>query len=177
MRNWHQKLINQFKKVSLYLLMPVLLLILFIRLVDAFRSPDLPADISTQSLHTIDGQDLTLAELSDKKPLLVWFWDRWCGACKDTVPVLMQLNDKRTSVLTIAHRSGNDISIVRYLNGHHLTLPVVNDSRGELAARWNVTTTPTLLMVANGEVVATTSGWTSAPGIWLRLWWVRKWYY
>jgi len=177
MRNWHQILIHQFKQVSLYLLLPALLMILLISLIDVLRAPDLPPDISTQPLHTIDGQDLTLAELSDKKPLLVWFWDRWCGACKDTVPVLMQLNDKRTSVLTVANRSGNDISIVRYLNGHHLTLPVVNDSRGELAARWDVTAMPTLVIIAKGEVVATTSGWTSAPGIWLRLWWVRKWYY
>ncbi|MEN5016576.1 thioredoxin domain-containing protein [Erwinia sp. Eh17-17] len=177
MRNWHHTLIAQFKNVSLYLLLPVLLLILFLRLVDGFRAPDLPSDIATQALHTIDGQDLTLADLSEKKPLLVWFWDRWCGACQDTLPVLMQLNDKRTSVLTIAHRSGSDINIVRYLNGHHLTLPVVNDSRGELAGRWDITATPTLLIVAKGEVVATTSGWTSAPGIWLRLWWIKKWHY
>lgn len=177
MRNWHTTLINQFKQISFYLLLPLLLLVLFIRLMDGIRAPDLPADITGQTLHTIDGQNLTLAELSEKKPLLVWFWDRWCSACNDTVPLLMSLNDKRTNVLTIARRSGDDITIVRFLNGHHLTLPVVNDSHGDLAARWQVTTTPTLLIVAKGEVVCTTSGWTSSLGIGLRLWWVRKWHY
>lgn len=68
MRNWHHTLIAQFKNVSLYLLLPVLLLILFLRLVDGFRAPDLPSDIATQALHTIDGQDLTLADLSEKSP-------------------------------------------------------------------------------------------------------------
>ncbi|MEJ5063664.1 redoxin family protein [Erwinia sp. MYb375] len=177
MRNWHNTLINQFKKVSFYLLLPLLSLILFIRLIDGIRAPDLPADIAGQMLHTIDGQNLTLAELSEKTPLLVWFWDRWCGTCHDTLPLLMNLNDKRTRVLTIANRSGGDINIVRYLNGQHLTLPVVNDRNGELAASWGVTTTPTLLIVAKGEVVGTTSGWTSSVGIGLRLWWVRKWHY
>lgn len=177
MRNWHNTLINQFKKVSLYLLLPLFLLILFIRLIDGVRAPHLPGDIATQVLHTIDGQNLTLAELSEKTPLLVWFWDRWCAVCHDTVPLLMRLNNKDTNVITIAHRSGSDIHIVRYLNGQHLSLPVVNDSHGELAARWRVTTTPTLLIVAKGEVVSTTSGWTSSPGVGLRLWWVRKWHY
>ncbi|MTD27177.1 redoxin family protein [Erwinia sp. J316] len=168
---------NQFKKVSNYLLLPLLVMILFIRLIDGIRAPNLPDDIAVQILHTIDGKNLTLAELSEKTPLLVWFWDRWCGTCHDTIPLLMKLNDKHTNVLTIANRSGNDINIVRFLNGHHLTLPVVNDNHGELAARWQITTTPTLLIVAKGEVVGTTSGWTSAPGIGLRLWWVRKWHY
>lgn len=177
MNNWYNALINRFKKVGLYLLLPLLSLILIIRLVDGIRAPDLPADFASQPLHTIDGRDLTLAELSEKKPLLVLFWDRWCAACHDTIPLMIKLNDKRTNVLTIASMSGNDISVVRYLNGHHFNLPVVNDSNGSLAAHWQVTSKPTLLVVAKGEVVSTSSGWTSNTGVLLRLWWVRKWQY
>lgn len=177
MSNWHNKLINKIKKLSLYLLLPLLTLVLLIRLIDGLRAPDLPANFAQQPLHTIDGRDLTLAELSEKKPLLVWFWSSSCSSCHDTVPMMMWLNNNRTNVLTVASRSGNDISIVRYLNGHHLTLPVVNDSGGVLAARWQVSSTPTLIIVAKGQVVSTTSGWTSSAGIWLRLWWVRKWQY
>jgi len=177
MSNWHSKLINKFKKFSLFILLPVLMLILLIRLIDVLRAPELPADFAQQLLHTVDGRDLTPGELSEKKPLLVWFWSTGCSACHDTVPIMMWLNGKRTNVLTVASRSGNDISIVRYLNGHHLTLPVVNDSSGVLATHWQVSSTPTLILVAKGQVVSTTSGWTSSAGIWLRLWWVRKWHY
>lgn len=177
MRNWHNELINRVKKVSLFLLLPLLILILLIRLVDEIRAPELPADFALHPLHTIDGRDLTLAELSENTPLLVWFWSSSCSGCQDTLPMMMWLNDKRTNVLTVAGRSGNDISIVRYLKGHHLTLPVVNDSHDLLARSWRVNSTPTLIYVAKGKVVSSTSGWTSSVGIWLRLWWVRKWHY
>lgn len=177
MKNWHSKLINRFKKVFLYLLLPVISFILIVRLIDGLRAPQLPDSFSTQSLHTIDGRNLTLAELSDKKPLLVFFWDRWCSACHDTISLLIRLNDKRTNVLTVASHSGNDISIVRYLNGHHIHLPVVNDSDGSLAADWHIVNKPTLLVVAKGEIVSTSSGWTSNAGVLLRLWWARKWQY
>lgn len=177
MYSWHRRLLNLFKKISLYFFLPLLLAVLLIRTIDGIRAPELPADFSARSLHTIDGRDLTLAELSEKKPLLVWFWDRWCGACHDTLPMLTQISGKRTNVLTVASYSGDDINIVRFLNGHHLTLSVVNDSQGRLAAEWQVTSRPTLLIVAKGEVVSSSSGWTSDTGIGLRLWWVRKWHY
>jgi len=177
MKNWHNILINRIKKVSLYLLLPVFSFIVIIRVIDGIRAPQLPDNFSSQLLHTIDGRDLTLAELSEKKPLLVFFWDRWCSACHDTIPLLIRLNDKRTNVLTVASYSGNDISIVRYLNGYHFNLPVVNDSDGILAADWQIVNKPTLLIVAKGEVVSTSSGWTSNAGVLLRLWWTRKWQY
>lgn len=177
MKNWHSILINRFKKVGLYLLLPVFSFIIIVRMIDGVRAPKLPDNFSSQLLHTIDGRDLTLAELSDKKPLLVFFWNRWCGACHDTLPLLIRLNDKRTNVLTVASHSGSDISIVRYLNGHHVNLPVVNDTDGHLADDWQVMNTPTLLIVAKGEVVSTSTGWTSDAGVLLRLWWTRKWQY
>lgn len=177
MRNWHQILINRFKQVGLYLLLPLFLLVLIVRTLDGLRAPQLPEDFAHQLLHTIDGRDLTLASLSEKRPLVVWFWDRWCSACHDTIPLMMRLNSGRTNVLTVASRSGDDISIVRYLNGQHLTLPVVNDSQGALAASWQIRSRPTLLIVAKGEVVSTSTGWTSNTSIWLRLWWTRKWQY
>lgn len=177
MDNWYKILMNRFRKVGLYFLLPLLALILAIRLIDGIRAPQLPQDVASQPLHTIDGRDVTLAELSEKKPLLVFFWDRWCSACHDTIPLLSQLNGKRTNVLTVASQSGNDISVVRYLSGHHFTLPVVNDSEGRIAHQWAINSKPTLIIVAKGEVVATSSGWTSSLGMHLRLWWVRKWQY
>lgn len=177
MSQWNRRLLKRARQLCQYLLLPLIIIVLTIKLHDSLRAPILPADFATRSLHTIDGRDLTLAELSAKKPLVVWFWNRWCAACQDSLPLMMRLDGKRIGVLTVAVRSGDDIGIVRYLQGHHLAVPVVNDSRGELADSWQVTASPTMIIVAKGEAVSTTSGWTSDLGVWVRLWWVRKWQY
>ncbi|MGB9097484.1 protein disulfide oxidoreductase [Erwinia sp.] len=155
------------------LLLAIMLVVMF-TVIDFFRAPQAPSGFAEAPLHTIDGKDVTLAELSTKKPLLVYFWASWCGICRYTTPDVMKLRDNGANVLTVALRSGDDGRVVRYLNGKHLTLPVVNDPQGTMAASWDVSVTPTLLIVSNGKVVQSTTGWTSYWGMKLRLWWAQK---
>lgn len=151
------------------------LLLVFI-ILDIFRAPTAPADFAHQPLHTIDGRNLTLAEMSEKKPMLVYFWGSWCGICRHISPHIDRLNEKGFNVLSVALRSGDDIRVVQYLNGAHLTMPVVNDPQGKMAAAWDVNVTPTILIISKGEVVQSTIGWTSYAGLKLRLWWAQKWH-
>ncbi|MDI5536303.1 protein disulfide oxidoreductase, partial [Salmonella enterica subsp. enterica serovar Montevideo] len=37
--------------------------------------------------------------------------------------------------------------------------PVINDANGALSAGWEISVTPTLVVVSQGRVVFTTSGW------------------
>ena len=144
--------------------------------VDWFRAPRLPEEFAYQHLHTIDGKDLTLAELSAKKPLLVYLWSNGCSACSYTTAEILELGDDNYNVLAIALRSGSDIHVVRLLHGKHLVLPVVNDPAGELSDSWKINASPTYLIVSQGRVVQSTSGWTSTLSLRMRLWWVNKWY-
>ena len=159
---------------------PILLVLFTLGLVsiaaDWFRAPTLPEEFAYQSLHTIDGKDLTLAELSAQKPLLVYLWTNGCSACSYTTAGMLELSEGNYNVLAVALRSGNDIQVVRLLGGKHLVLPVVNDPTGELSARWKINTSPTYLIVSKGRMVQNTSGWTSTLSIRMRLWWVNKWY-
>ncbi|MNT86119.1 hypothetical protein D3C72_2263670 [compost metagenome] len=50
-------------------------------------------------------------------------------------------------------------------------MPVVNDPRGKLSAQWQIGVTPTLVFISKGQVVQSTTGWTSYWGMKLRLWW------
>lgn len=144
--------------------------------VDGFRAPRLPKEFAHQHLHTIDGKDLTIAELSAKKPLLIYLWSNGCSACSDTTAGMLKLSDDNYNVLAIALRSGNDIHVVRLLHGKHLVLPVINDPAGELGDSWKINALPTYLIVSKGRMVQSTSGWTSTLSIRMRLWWVNKWY-
>lgn len=167
---------STFKRGLRYILLLLGSLLLVFMLLDFFRAPSAPADFATHSLHTIDGRDVTLAELSDKKPMLVYFWGSWCGICRHISPHIDRLHARGFNVLSVALRSGDDIRVVQYLNGAHLSMPVVNDPQGEMASAWEVNVTPTILIISKGEVVQTTIGWTSYAGLRLRLWWAQKWH-
>ncbi len=141
--------------------------------VDTLRSPTVSGQQLSQPMHTLDGKGVDLVALSQDKPLLVYIWATWCGICRHTTPGIEQRVQDGDNVLTIALRSGDNASLERWLARRHLSMPVINDSTGQLAAAWQVGVTPTLLIVSKGKVVSSTTGWTSGLGIQLRLWWAR----
>jgi Thiol-disulfide isomerase and thioredoxins len=138
---------------------------------DQMRKPELPENVSGIALQTLDGETHSLAELSQKKPLLLYVWATWCGVCRYTTPAVEQLSQEGQNVLSVALRSGDDNQLAQWMAKKGLTLPVVNDPRGELSAHWQVSVTPTLVVISQGQVVNVTTGWTSYWGMRARLWW------
>ena len=99
---------------------------------DVWRSPQMPAMFDSTPLHTLDGETVTLASISEERPVLLYFWASWCGICRFTTPDVARLQSEGESVI--------------------------------------ISVTPTLVVVSKGQVVTTTSGWTSYWGMKLRLW-------
>ncbi|WP_413529389.1 protein disulfide oxidoreductase [Rahnella inusitata] len=139
--------------------------------VDFLRAPQAPADFGHQPLQVVDSQNVTLLEQSQQRPLLVYFWATWCGVCKMTTPDVAKLAEEGGNVLSVALRSGDEDKIRQYLAAKNIAMPVVNDPRGELSAQWDIGVTPTFVMIDKGNVVSTTTGWTSYWGMKARLWW------
>ncbi|OFE14218.1 thioredoxin [Humibacillus sp. DSM 29435] len=84
--------------------------------------------------------DATFADdvlLSDK-PVLVDFWATWCGPCRKVAPILEE----------IAAQYGDKIEIVK----------LDTDQNQDTAARYGVTSIPTLNVYVKGEVVKTIVG-------------------
>lgn len=46
------------------------------------------------ALETLDGDSLTLADLADRKVVLMNFWASWCEPCKEEIPVLVTLHEE-----------------------------------------------------------------------------------
>lgn len=149
------------------------LLVVVTVLVDAWRAPQVPPAFDSTPLQTVDGETVTLAKLSEEKPVLLYFWASWCGVCRFTTPDVARLNQEGVNVMTIALRSGSETDVSRWLTRKNVTFPVINDASGEISRRWEISVTPTLVIVSKGEVVSTTSGWTSYWGMKLRLWWAN----
>ncbi len=55
--------------------------------------------------------------------------------------------------MTVALRSGDDAEVARWLARKGVDFPVVNDANGALSAGWEISVTPTLVVVSLGKNV------------------------
>jgi thioredoxin 1 len=87
---------------------------------------------------TLTQENFSEQVLQSPSPVLVDFWAEWCGPCKMIAPLLDELADEYAGKVKIGK--------------------VNVDEHQELAARYNVTAIPTLLLVKDGQVVEQTRG-------------------
>ncbi|MEZ6878427.1 protein disulfide oxidoreductase [Enterobacter sp. KBR-315C3_2022] len=142
--------------------------------VDQYRKPDLPASFSATPMRSIDGRTFDIAALSQERPLMIYVWATWCSICRFTSPSVDKIAKEGGNVVSIAMRSGDDAKLARWVEKKQLTMPVINDANGALSQQWQVSVTPTLVIVSKGQVVSTTTGWTSYWGMKLRTWWAGR---
>ncbi|MBS4700867.1 MULTISPECIES: protein disulfide oxidoreductase [Aeromonas] len=140
---------------------------------DLWRSPALPEGSPLPALTLQDGTQADLQAMSRNRPLLVYYWASWCAVCRFTTPTVEQLWRDGENVLTVALRSGDAARLQQGMAKKGLTFPTHNDERADLAARWQVSVTPSFLIIKDGKVVSTTTGWSSGLGLKLRLAWAN----
>ncbi len=72
------------------------------------------------------------------KPVLIDFWATWCGPCRMIAPIVDEIAEER-----------DDIKVCK----------VNVDTAGEIAAQFGVMSIPTLILLENGKVKATSVGY------------------
>jgi thioredoxin 1 len=74
---------------------------------------------------------------SSSKPVVVDFWAEWCGPCKKVAPILEEIAGER-----------DDVSVAK-LNV---------DDHPDIAMKFNVMSSPTMIVFSEGEVAGRVTG-------------------
>ena len=117
-----------------------------------------------------DGEQTSLTDIADGKPLLVNLWASWCAPCVKELPTLDKLSQAAGSpvqVAAVSQDSGPHASVEAFLNSHKIAnLESYQDKDMHLSGALNAQVLPTsVLYDAKGREVWRYVGdldWTSA---------------
>lgn len=105
-----------------------------------------------------------------KGPALIYFWAEWCGICR-SIQGNVDAVLRDYPAISVAVRSGDNQTVIDYMNAKQIAWPTVNDNDGSIGQRYGVRAVPALLFLnAKGDIVFSSVGYTSEWGLRFRLW-------
>jgi thiol-disulfide isomerase/thioredoxin len=135
--------------------------------------PSGPAPAFDARLH--DGSRTSLAGWraghAQQRAMVVYFWAEWCPICRASEGMVNALR-RDWPVLTVAMQSGEADRVAALLAERALAWPAVVDADGSIAARYGLRGVPAYIVLdRHGEIRFAETGYTTGPGLRLRLWW------
>ncbi|GMQ48975.1 protein disulfide oxidoreductase [Vibrio sp. 10N] len=163
--SWKRTLIKWSKElVSIFILLSLVSLAL-----DWYRSINMPSgEAPVVQAVSIDNIPIDIIEQSHEAPVVLYFWATWCGACKFVSPTIDWFSN-HYQVVSVALSSGPDQRVRQYMEAKDYQFPVINDTTGVISRQWNITVTPTIAIINNGQIENISTGVTTPMGLWLRL--------
>lgn len=164
-----KRLFSRIKPYAKSFLQAAVLFAVFSLAADWWRKPDSSAQFQSEPLHLLSGETETPESLSRNRVAVLYIWGDWCSICAFTSPIVSRLAQDGVPVAGIALRSGTDGHIRAYMSEKHLDFPTANDRNGDLARKWNISVTPSIILMKNGKMVHFTSGISTYWGLRTRI--------
>lgn len=111
--------------------------------------PELGNPAPDFQFQSAEGQATSLGNLRGE-PLILNFWATWCHPCVYEMPYLQQVYEEQSDkgLVLLAINMGETSSQVKeFLQSHSLSLPVLLDSKRDVAARYNIWAVPTTFFI------------------------------
>jgi thiol-disulfide isomerase/thioredoxin len=136
---------------------------------DAARGP--APEVATRQL---DGSPVHIPGRHDGQASLLYVWADWCAVCRTTAGNVTALAAD-LPVTSIASQSGDAAAIARMMRERSYAWPTVPDSRGDILKRYGLPGFLAFVVIApGGDIRFVSLGYTSEPGLRLRLWWTSR---
>ena len=103
-------------------------------------------------LTSLQGQDLSLQDLTEGRHALLIFWTTWCPSCRQTMPEVNQLASEYSSddlaVLGInAGWNDSPQQAQQFKDKHDLGFPIAFDEASRISKKYRLRGVPTLFLV------------------------------
>lgn len=103
------------------------------------------------SITTMAGDNFTLSNFKQKKPVYLFFWATWCPICKKEIPRVKALHEKfgnQIEVLAINVGMNDSLdNIIAYQSTYQINYPIAFDENSAIANKYNVFGTPTQVVI------------------------------
>jgi thiol-disulfide isomerase/thioredoxin len=93
----------------------------------------------------LSGKPVDIAKLNGK-PVVLYFWASWCGACKLTSPTVDQYASSHPEVTVIGVAMDDEANVRAYLKDHERHFPVVVAGE-QVQHDWPVRALPTTMVL------------------------------
>jgi thiol-disulfide isomerase/thioredoxin len=122
----------------------------------------------------VRGQSVDLAALRGR-PVLVHFWATWCPVCRAEQGSIAAIAQDWT-VIGVALEDTPPAELQAYMDKAGLRFPTLRDAQGEWGYAYGVRVVPTSFVIdAAGHIRFTEVGYTTGPGLRLRMWLADIW--
>ena len=137
--------------------------------IDIYHAKSIFPGVAPQLIEqSVQGDHIDIIKMSQKKPVLVYFWGIWCPVCTRVSPYV-NFMAQYYPVVSVALTSGDTSRVKQYLTAKKYNIETINDPKGLISRRWSVFATPTIFVVNKGKITSATTGFTTPMGMWIRL--------
>ena len=106
-------------------------------------------------LENLEGQSVSLSDLRGK-PVMLNFWATWCPPCRAEMPYIQQIYEewsgKGLEVLAI-DIGESPSEVKKFLQNQGLSLPVLLDTKKNVAQKYNITGIPTTFFIDSDGII------------------------
>jgi peroxiredoxin len=106
-------------------------------------------------LYNLEEEAVSLSDLRGK-PVILHFWATWCHPCVSEMPFIQRVYEEYSAeglVLLAINIGGTSSQVKEFLQGHNLSLPVLLDTKQDVARRYNIQYIPTTFFIDKDGII------------------------